>query len=79
LARTIALAGLGLVLAAVGPAAAGGSGYGIAPGARPQFAGQVSEWPVPTPESARDPAPGPDGRIYIAVMKYALSAGPTGT
>lgn len=47
---------------------AGGSNYGIAPGARPAFAGKVSEWPVPTPKFARDPAAAPDGSIFIAVM-----------
>ncbi len=47
---------------------AGGSNYGVAPGARPNYAGKVSEWPVPTPKFARDPAIGPDGNIYIAVM-----------
>src|SRR2546426_5319282 len=56
-----------LVLTA-GVAAAGGSNYGIAPGARPQVEGRISEWKVPTPQFARDPAPGPDGNIYIAVM-----------
>lgn len=49
-------------------ALAGGSNYGIAPGARPELAGKVSEWPVPTPRFARDPAVAPDGSIYIAVM-----------
>src|SRR5260221_12232527 len=48
-------------------ALAGGSNYGIAPGAK-QLTGKVSEWPVPTPKFARDPAPGPDGNIYISVM-----------
>ncbi len=48
-------------------AVAGGSNYGITPGAK-DIAGKVTEWPVPTPEFARDPAPGPDGSIYIAVM-----------
>src|SRR5262245_28861509 len=47
---------------------AGGSNYGITPGALKQISGKVSEWPGPTPEFARDPAPGPDGNIYIAVM-----------
>lgn len=47
---------------------AGGSNYGIRPGALPQVQGNVREWPVPTPEFARDPAPAPDGNIYIAVM-----------
>ncbi|MBL8502530.1 MAG: hypothetical protein JNL78_03750 [Rhodocyclaceae bacterium] len=51
-----------------GPALAGGSNYGIAPGALPQVQGKVTEWPVPTPQFARDPAPGPDGHIYVAVM-----------
>ena len=50
------------------PAWAGGSNYGITPGARPNLEGKISEWPVPTPQFARDPAPGPDGNIYIAVM-----------
>ena len=49
-------------------AAAGGSNYGIVPGALREVAGKVSEWPVPTPQFARDPAPGPDGNIYVAVM-----------
>ena len=47
---------------------AGGSNYGIAPGPHPDLAGKVSEWPVPTPQFARDPAVAPDGSIYIAVM-----------
>jgi virginiamycin B lyase len=47
---------------------AGGSNYGIAPGTLPNFAGKVTEWPVPTPRFARDPAPGPDGNIYVTVM-----------
>jgi virginiamycin B lyase len=49
-------------------ALAGGSNYGLAPGAK-QLSGKISEWPVPTPKFARDPAPGPDGNIYIAVMQ----------
>jgi len=57
---------LAMSLAATG-AIAGGSNYGVVPGAR-DFAGKVSEWPVPTPKFARDPAPGPDGNIYITVM-----------
>ena len=51
-----------------GVAEAGGSNYGITPGARPEVLGRISEWTVPTPQFARDPAPGPDGNIYIAVM-----------
>ena len=49
-------------------ALAGGSNYGIAPGAHPELAGKVSEWSVPTPKFARDPAPAPDGSIFISVM-----------
>jgi virginiamycin B lyase len=48
-------------------AIAGGSNYTVAPGIS-QPAGKVSEWPVPTPKFARDPAVAPDGKIYIAVM-----------
>jgi len=58
----------GLILLTAGAAWAGGSNYGIAPGARPNLDGRISEWAVPTPRFARDPAPGPDGNIYIAVM-----------
>lgn len=47
---------------------AGGSNYSITPGALATVAGKITEWPVPTPQFARDPAPGPDGNIYIAVM-----------
>jgi virginiamycin B lyase len=50
-------------------AQAGGSNYGITPGARPALTGKVSEWPVPTPRFARDPAIAPDGSVYIAVMQ----------
>lgn len=49
-------------------ALAGGSNYGIAPGSLANLAGKVSEWPVPTPKFARDPAIAPDGSIFIAVM-----------
>lgn len=52
----------------IGNVLAGGSDYAIAPGKLAKFSGKVSEWPVPTPEFARDPAPGPDGDIYVAVM-----------
>jgi len=47
-------------------ALAGGSYSGVAPGAR-AVSGTVSEWPVPTPKYARDPAVGSDGNIYFAV------------
>ena len=59
---------VGLVLLVTGMAWAGGSNYGITPGSRPQVEGKISEWQVPTPKFARDPAPGPDGNIYISVM-----------
>jgi virginiamycin B lyase len=47
---------------------AGGSHYGVAAGVPQGFSGKATEWPVPTPEFARDPAPAPDGSIFIAVM-----------
>jgi len=56
------------VLVAASAALAGGSNYTVAPGALPNFQGKVQEWPVPTPEFARDPAPAPDGSIFISVM-----------
>ncbi len=59
---------VGLILLMTGVAWAGGSNYGITPGSRPQLAGKMTEWQVPTPKFARDPAPGPDGNIYISVM-----------
>jgi virginiamycin B lyase len=61
--RSSVLVAIAFPIAAV----AGGSNYGIAPGTR-DFSGKVSEWAVPTPKFARDPAPGPDGNIYITVM-----------
>ena len=66
--RDTSLLALCLALTIATPASAGGSNYGITPGARPALEGKVSEWPVPTPKFARDPAPGPDGNIYVAVM-----------
>ncbi len=65
--RRCALLAVPLFLVASG-ALAGGSNYGVAPGTK-QLSGKISEWPVPTPKFARDPAPGPDGNIYIAVMQ----------
>lgn len=50
-------------------ALAGGSNYNVMPGTLPTVKGQVTEWSVPTPKFARDPAPAPDGTIYIAVMQ----------
>jgi len=61
-------ASVALALPASFPVFAGGSNYGITPGTLPNVTGKVSEWPVPTPRFARDPAPGPDGNIYISVM-----------
>ncbi len=57
------------VLAMIGCscALAGGSNYGIVPGER-AISGKVSEWSVPTPKFARDPAVAPDGSIFISVM-----------
>jgi virginiamycin B lyase len=49
-------------------ALAGGSNYTVSPGSIAKFEGKVQEWPVPTPEFARDPAPAPDGSIFISVM-----------
>lgn len=57
-----------LILAVASAAWAGGSNYGIVPGARPNLEGKITEWVVPTPKYARDPAPGLDGNIYITVM-----------
>lgn len=56
-----------LLAAPLAVAQAGGSNYGVTPGAK-NLTGKISEWPVPTPKFARDPAIGPDGNIYIAVM-----------
>ncbi len=58
---------IGLVLLMTGIARAGGSNYGITPGALLTLEGKISEWVVPTPLFARDPAPGPDGDIYITI------------
>jgi virginiamycin B lyase len=63
-----ALSVIALALVCVVSAEAGGSNYGITAGSRPAIEGRVTEWTVPTPEFARDPAPGPDGNIYVAVM-----------
>jgi virginiamycin B lyase len=57
----------------LGSAVAGGSNYAVAPGTR-ALAGKISEWPVPTPKFARDPAVGPDGNIYITVMNASRIA-----
>ncbi|HSG23056.1 MAG TPA: hypothetical protein VLA64_08885, partial [Azonexus sp.] len=58
-----------LLMLSAGHLWAGGSNYATAPGSLAIFTGQVSEWPVPTPEFARDPAVAPDGSIFIAVMR----------
>lgn len=57
-----------LLLLASPFALAGGSNYGTPAGTPAAFAGEVKEWPVPTPAFARDPAPAPDGSIFVAVM-----------
>jgi virginiamycin B lyase len=60
---------LGVALAlSAWSAQAGGSNYGTPAGAAAAFKGEVSEWPVPTPKFARDPAIAPDGSIFISVM-----------
>ena len=56
------------MLCVAGSAAAGGSNYNVVPGTLPSVAGKVTEWNVPTPKFARDPAPAPDGSIFITVM-----------
>ncbi len=56
------------VLAIAPIAWAGGSNYGITPGARLRVEGKITEWRVPTLQFPRDPTPGSDGNIYIAVM-----------
>jgi len=55
-------------LFAASGALAGGSNYNVVPGALAAVAGKVTEWNVPTPKFARDPAPAPDGSIFITVM-----------
>jgi len=46
---------------------AGDSTSGVVSGAR-TLLGKISEWQVPTQKYARDPAIGPDGNVYFAVM-----------
>jgi virginiamycin B lyase len=58
-----------LAVSAACAAQAGGSNYNVVPGALPAVKGMVHEWSVPTPKFARDPAPAPDGSMYIAVMQ----------
>ncbi len=58
-----------VVLYSASAAIAGGSNYNVTPGALPVVKGTVTEWAVPTPKFARDPAPAPDGTMYIAVMQ----------
>lgn len=63
---------LAAVLPAVasGAALAAGSNYGITPGAR-DIVRRVSGWTVPTPEFAREPAPGPNGGPYAVTVDGA--------
>ena len=58
-----------VMLSATGAALAGGSNYNVTPGTLGTVKGEVTEWDVPTPKFARDPAPAPDGSMYIAVMQ----------
>lgn len=58
---------LGLLSSSV--AIAGGSNYNVVPGALAAVKGRVTEWDVPTPKFARDPAPAPDGSMFISVMQ----------
>ena len=60
---------LTLAIAAAGSALAGGSNYNVIPGTLAVVKGNVTEWDVPTPKFARDPAPAPDGSLFIAVMQ----------
>jgi virginiamycin B lyase len=57
-----------MAVASAFAAHAGGSNYNIVPGTLPTVKGLVQEWDVPTPKFARDPAPAPDGSLFIAVM-----------
>ena len=57
----------GLLVSSV--ALAGGSNYNVVPGTLATVKGQVTEWDVPTPKFARDPAPAPDGSLFISVMQ----------
>ena len=69
MALKLTLARTGALLAATPALAlAGGSNYTVSPGTLANFEGKVQEWPVPTPQFARDPAPAPDGTIFISVM-----------
>ena len=68
LAVMFVVLGVMLTILDAGPVAAGGSNYTIAPGTRPNPTGTISEWAVPTPKFARDPAAAPDGNIYVSVM-----------
>ena len=52
----------GLALSAA--VSAGGSNYGVTPGAR-EPSGKISEWPLPTPKFGLDPSVAPDGSIYV--------------
>jgi virginiamycin B lyase len=66
--RGVNLAVVVALLPFAGAVGAGGSNYGIVPGTK-LLSGKISEWAVPTPKFARDPAPGPDGNIYITVLQ----------
>ena len=64
-----ALCVLCVALSIGGAAFAGGSNYNVMPGTLSVVKGRVTEWDVPTPKFARDPAPAPDGSMFITVMQ----------
>lgn len=66
--KAAVLTAIAALLVTAALAHAGGSNYGVSPDIAPAFTGQVSEWAVPTPEFARDPAIAHDGAVFIAVM-----------
>ncbi len=60
---------IAVLLALAGPVAwAGGSNYGVAPGAR-EPAGQITEVVVPEARGARDPAIAPDGSVFFVKQR----------
>lgn len=58
---------LALIALTAGGSLAGGESGSVLPGAR-TVSGKITEWPVPTPKHVHDPAIGPDGNVYFAVM-----------
>ena len=66
---SVLLCGLCVAVLNGSAAWAGGSNYNVTPGTLATVKGQVTEWDVPTPKFARDPAPAPDGSLFISVMQ----------